>query len=213
MKSRQHSNKGTEKGSVMLEFALTALVLIPLFFGVVGVGLSLGNYIQVSQVTRDVAHIYARGVDFSEVETQDVAIRLTQGLGITRAGGNGVIILSRVITVTEADCEAANKKGNCPNQGETVFTQRLVLGNKALRPSNHGTPADGLLDGKGNIAAHNYLTNNTTVANGFKEQLIAAGVTQERGDVAFMVETFVETPSLAFLGAAAPDGLYCRFVF
>ena len=82
----------------MLEFALATLLYVPLTLGVVGLGMSLGSYITVVQTTRDAAHMFARGIEFSTDANKDLVVRLAAGLNITRTGGDGSIVFSKIIT-------------------------------------------------------------------------------------------------------------------
>ena len=61
----QHRRRANQKGNALVEFALVALVAIPLMLGTLFLGIAMGNNIQAIQISRDVAHMYAKGVDFS----------------------------------------------------------------------------------------------------------------------------------------------------
>src|SRR5271166_3131257 len=123
-----------EKGNALLEFAAVSIVVIPLFFGMVGAGIQLGRMNEAVQVCRDAAHMYARGVDFSQAANQNILVNLATGTGMTVNGGNGVVIMSQITQVYQADCTAANlTAGQCANLGQLVFISRLVTGNSGLR--------------------------------------------------------------------------------
>ena len=86
-----------KKAAAVLEFGIIISVLIPLLFGTIAFGVNLGNMLQAAQITRDIAHMYAKDVDFSTVANKNLAVSLVQGLGgMTVNGGNGVLILSQV---------------------------------------------------------------------------------------------------------------------
>ena len=213
-----------QSGSTILEFAICVPCLTALFFGTIGLGVMMGRYIQTVQVDRDVAHMYSDGVDFTQTTPQNIIIQdLALGTGMTAAGGNGVIIFSQIQTVYAADCTAAAVTP-CTNITLPVFTQRIVVGNSALRTSQFGTPASTLLDAKGNISASVYLSNsNSTVrTTGFEAQLdaaaSAAGLTspppvQPQGNIAYVVETFFQYPDIGFLGFNTAGGAYSCFIF
>ena len=94
-----------EKGSAILEFGIIISVLIPLLFGTIAFGVNLGNMLQSAQITRDIAHMYAKDVDFSTTANKNLAVSLVQGLGgMTVSGGDGVLILSQIRKVYLADC-------------------------------------------------------------------------------------------------------------
>jgi hypothetical protein len=190
-----------------------SIVIIPLLFGTVGVGVNMGTMVQAVQVSRDVAHMYARGVDFSQTANQNIAITLAPNSNITTTGGNGVLILSQITQVYQADCNAAGLTGTCTNLGQTVFTNRIVIGNSSLTSSRYGTPAPAIVDSAGNLAAADYLTNPTAVATGFSAVLTASGYTLGDGDVVYLSETYLSTPNLSFLGTQASNGVYAQSIF
>lgn len=216
--------KVTQCGSTLLEFAIVVPCLVTLFFGTVGLGIMMGRYIQVEQMARDIAHMYSDGVDFTQTTPQNIIVqKLGAGSGITATGGDGVVILSQVQTVYLSDCTAAGVSP-CTNQGLPVFTQRIVVGNSALKSSVFGTPSAGILDASGNIAPTVYLSNsNSSVrTSGFEAALDAAAVSaggsgtapaQPAGNTAYVVEVFVQYPDVGFLGWTTTGGAYTRFIF
>jgi hypothetical protein len=202
-----------ERGSAVVEFALVSIVIIPLFFGMVAIGMNMGQMIEAVQVSRDVGHMYADGVDFTQTANQNVAAMLATGTGMTATGGNAVIILSEVSQIYQADCDAGNHSSNCTNINQTVFVNRVIIGNSSLTASRFGTPAAGIVTSTGTIAANDYLTNASAVATGFAALLTAAGITLNQGDVTYVSETYFSTPSLSFLPSAAAQGVYARSIF
>jgi hypothetical protein len=205
----------SEKGNALLEFAAVSIVVIPLFFGMVGAGIQLGRMNEAVQICRDAAHMYARGVDFSLVANQNILVNLATGTGMTVNGGNGVVIMSQIVEVYQADCTAAGlTTGQCTNLGKLVFINRLVTGNAALRSSNYGTPPAGVIDSLGNIAASDYLTNsNVVVASSMSSELVNAGLTLNDGDIAYLTEFFESMPDLSFLGVGGSTGVYAKAIF
>jgi Flp pilus assembly protein TadG len=220
----RRSNRSKQKGSTIVELALVVPMLTLLFFGVVGLGIMMGRYVQAVTVARDVAHMYANGVDFSIAANQNIIInQLAQGTGITTNGGNGTIVMSRITTVYQADCDAAGFSNNCTNLNLPVFTQRLTLGDTTLRSSTFGTP--GSLDGQGNIAPSVYMknTDSSVRTTGFETAYDAAvqratGAAavvpaQPQGDNAYVVEVYFKYPDIAFLGWSTAGGAYAMFIF
>ena len=210
---RAHRNR-SEKGSAMLEFGLVVLLLVPLLFGTVGFGINLGNMLQSAQITRDVAHMYSRAVDFSLTQNKNIAVNLVQGMGgMTVNGGNGVLILSQVREVYLADCIAVGlSAGQCTNLGKRVFTNRIVIGNSSLRASNFGTPNATYVTADGSISSANYLTRTDLVATNFDDTVLP----QADGDVAFVVEGYFATPDMSFLTSGFAEGnagTYTRAIF
>jgi Flp pilus assembly protein TadG len=213
-----------QSGSTILEFAIVVPCLVLLFFGTVGLGVMMGRYIQAEQICRDIAHMYSDGVDFTQATPQNIIVQqLASGTGMTATGGNGVVILSQVETVYQADCTAAGVSP-CTNAGLPVFTQRIVVGNSSLRTSSFGTPSAGILDSSGNIAPSVYLSNSDSSVrtNGFEAALDAAEVSaggsgtppaQAQGEAAYLVEVFIQYPDIGFLGWSTAGGAYTRFIF
>jgi Flp pilus assembly protein TadG len=198
------------KGNSVIEFALVSVFIVPLMMGTVNVGMSLGRSIQVTQVSRDAGHMFVRQVDFSQTGNKQIIVRLSAGLGMTANGGNGVVILSRVMYVGEPECVAAGfTVATCPNYDMPVFTQRIVIGNVSKRASDFGTPAANILNGDGSISPANYLTNPTARLNNFN------GLLQlQAGELAYVSEAFFDAPEWSFPQTAFENtGVYSRTIF
>ena len=196
-----------------MEFALIAICAVPLFFGTVAMGVTIGRAVEATQVTRDVGHMYGYGADFTSAASQQLVTNLAQGFDLS-SGGNAVLILSQITTVFQADCTAAGVSP-CTNLGQPVFTQRVVIGNSSLATSAFGTPPSSYIDSLGNISAANYCAQASLVANGF-----GSVIAQNDGDVAYLTEGYFSMPDLSFLakGFMAPSststgGFYVRAVF
>ena len=114
--------KTSENGNAMMEFGLAMIFVIPILFATVAFGINLGNLLQSTQIIRDVDHMYAQGVDFSQTANQNIAVTLVQGMGgMTVNGGNGVLILSQIIQIYPGDCSAGGfTNAQCANLGKTV---------------------------------------------------------------------------------------------
>ena len=211
-------------GSTMTEFALVIPFIAVTFFGTVSFGIALGRYVQVVQVCRDLTHMYADGVDFTQAGAQAIAVQLAQGTGMTASGGNGVAILSRVRQIYNADCIAAGY-GSCPNSGLIVITQRLVIGNPALRASSFGMPNPAIVDAKGDISSSVYLQNTdaTVRTTNLAAMYTAAGQPGglAQGDSPWIVETFFTAPDISFLDfsyspnlkTSTSGGAYAKNIF
>lgn len=61
-----------QRGIAYIEFALSLMVLMPLFLGVIGLGLSMHRQLQTVQLVRDAGHMFARGIDFTLSGNQQV---------------------------------------------------------------------------------------------------------------------------------------------
>lgn len=211
--SEARTQRSGERGSTIVEFAAVSVVIIPLFFGMVAIGMNMGQMVEAVQVSRDVGHMYADGVDFSVTSNKNIAAALATGTGMTANGGNAVIILSEVTYIYQADCNAGNHSNDCTNINQAVLTNRIVIGNSSLTSSRFGTPAPGIVTSTGSIAANDYLTNTTAVASGFAALLTAAGVTLAQGEITYVSEAYFSTPSLSFLPSPAAQGVYARSIF
>jgi len=191
-------------GSTIVEFAFSLLLLIPLTIGVYVMGFNLTRGIQVIQVGRDVGHMFARGVDFSVPANQDIAVKLAGGLGLTRTGGDGTVIISKVYFIGHDQCAAGGLTDDqCTNINWPVFTKRIVVGDPAILVSAHGTPSSVLSDG----TVNNYLRDTTARANGF----IALMPNMGPGMDSYMVEVYFRSPGLRLDGG--PTGVYSRSIF
>ena len=153
----------------MVEFVLCmGLVWVPLFFGMLVLGFNLVRAMQVTQVCRDAAHMYAFGTDFSQSGSQNLLISLASGLNMTTTGGNGVIILSTITFADDLACQAAGlQSSNCPNYHQPVFTRRIVIGNQGIQTSAFGTPSASIVNADGTISLTNSVSDPSAVANGF----------------------------------------------
>ena len=202
----QPSQRRRQRGNELIEFALVATLLLPLLFGTVVVGLNLGRSIQVTQVSRDAGHMYARNVDFSAPANQALIERLAQGLDIHATGGSGVVILSTVTFIGQAQCTAAGlSSGACANLNYPVIINRIVIGNSSARSSAFGAPNPELIDGSGNV--DDYMTNTSARADGFNSVLAL-----QPGDLAYVSEVFASSSSYGMPGYQT-TGVYCRTVF
>jgi len=105
------------------------------------VGTNVDRTDQANQVSRDLASMYAQGMDFSIPANQKIAMRVASASGLEVDGGQAVLILSKIKVVREADC-GSTPILECANQGYPVITQRYVIGNGSLRTSSFGSPLD-----------------------------------------------------------------------
>lgn len=209
--SRKRARLAGQSGSTAIEFALVMICLIPLFFGTIAMGFTIGQAIEAIQVTRDTGHMYAEAVDFDSANAQQLVTQLASGFDLS-SSGNAVLIFSKIITVFTADCTSASVSP-CTNAGSAVFTQRQTIGNTSLKTSPFGTPPSTYMDSDGIIQAKNYLQQSTLVATGFTSL-----ITQSDGDIAYLVEGYFSEPDLSFLkpgytGSSGTGGIYARAIF
>src|SRR5689334_7847611 len=161
--------RATKRGSTMVEFTLSLLVLMPLLMGLSVIGINLLRAIQVNQFCRDIAHMFAYGVDFSPSGNQTLLVNLSQGLNVQTSGGNGVVILSIITYVADTDCKAAGLQANttsCPNLNQAVVVRRIVVGDSSKLTSHYATPRSGIVGSDGKITPANYLKETSVRALG-----------------------------------------------
>lgn len=163
--------KKRQSGQEVMEFALSALLMIPIFLGMFNTGMNLIRSIEVQSVTRDLDDLYIHGADFSSYSYQQLAQTLATGMNLqfpsfsassnqatnTGTSGDGIVWVSQVMYVgatTDPTCTAALPT-TCANANSFVFTQRIVFGNSnltTLKTSTLGTPTGATLSSSGVVA-------------------------------------------------------------
>ncbi len=175
------------RGSTLIEFVLAgSFIFMPLLVGTVSIGMSMIRSIQVTALNRDVGHLFASGVDFSQAANQNLLVKIAGDLNITPAGGDGVVILSEIVAT------GAN---------QAVIAQRLVVGNASLRASSYGTPD--MIDAGGNV---------TPDASATATNFTPAVMPMVQGQVAYVAETYFSTSDVSLAGLL-PHGIYVWAVF
>lgn len=202
----------SQRGSLAIEFALVMLVVVPLFFGTVVMGITIGRAEEATQVTRDVGHMYSEGIDFTTTAAQNLAAKLATGFDLTAGTGDTAMIFSQISTLFAADCTAASVNP-CTNDGQGVIKQRVSFGNTSLLTSAFGTPTSTFEDPEGNISAANYMQQSSCVATGW-----TSIITQNDNDVAYVLEAYYKMPDLSFLSSgysakSASGGFYARTIY
>jgi hypothetical protein len=207
------SGRFGRRGGSAVEFAMSTIFWVPLLVGTFSVGFKLVRADQVQEVCRDVGHMYAYGVDFSQDANKAIAVRLAQGLNLTATGGDGVILLSVMKMISSTDCTSSGyvpngttpNSTNCPNLNRIVISQRIIIGNTTLRASNFGTPNPTLVDSNGNILLTQQVSNVTLRAPSFGNLL-----TLTSGQFAYMAEVYFNS---ADLNGGTTNGVYARSIF
>ena len=183
------------RGTALIELGLIIFPMVLLLFGVTLVGLQLGQSVRCAQITRDAASMFVRGIDFTLENNQDVLVRLAQGMGMDKSGGKGVMIFTKVTWVPQSECTAAALS---PCNGDRhVITQRVVVGNSALRQSALGQPDSAEANG----LVLDFMQNSSAIANFPYMQLHA-------GETAYVTEGYFDTPEINFPGYHADPGVY-----
>jgi hypothetical protein len=168
---------------------LSAVFLVPLLAGIY---LSTGTNrrsVHANQVSRDLASMYAQGVDFSQPANQSIARRL-----LDPRDGKTLIILTRVRVVTASDCGSGSAA--CANSGYPVIVQRIVIGDPELHASTLGNPAS-VDRGNGNV--QNWATD-------VSARVTDPGVSLKAGEFGFAAEAFM-------CGLDDQSGVYARTLF
>lgn len=184
-----------ERGSTMIEFILvSSMFLVPLLVGIFTYGFAVLRSVEVVQITRDVGHMYSRGVDFSTQANQNLLSgQLSNGLNIAANSGNvtggstgyGVIVLSTFTSVA-ATC-------SCTNSGHIVVMRRIIIGNNTNYTTPYGSPNSGLITSTGDIT--NYSGDTSARADNFSNLM-----SMNSGDIAYLAESYFKAPDLAVPG-------------
>jgi hypothetical protein len=195
-------NNSRRRGTALIEFGLIVFPLILILFGVTVIGLQLGQSVRGSQITRDAASMYVRGIDFTLEANQDLLVRLAQGMGLAKTGGKGVLIFSKVTWVSQAQCTAA---GLSPCNGDRhVVTQQIIVGNVSLRASALGSPNSAGAQG----LVLDYMQNPTAIADSTVLAPLHLDAPEHAGDVAYVTEGYFDTPEIRIPGFERDPGVY-----
>ena len=176
-------------------YAVGAIFLVPLSIGVLLVSSSASQNDNAKEISRDVASMYAQGIDFSKSENRSIVLRAAEGLGVHIDQGQGVLILSKIRVVHDSDC-SSDQTTNCSNTGYAVVTQRYVIGNPALRPSSFGTPTK-VDAATGNV--RNWTSDPSARAQDFATRL-------KPGEFTYAAECYLTAPESRM-------GVYSRTMF
>lgn len=174
------------RGVTSIEFVLVATFFyVPLIVGTLTTGFSLVRGMQALELTRDVGHMFGKGVDFSIQSNQNIVVNeIGAPLGLTGNGGNvtggtlgsGAIVLSQVTQIGAAQCTS------CANLNHTVIARRIVIGNKTLYTSKYG---GAMTIDSSNGDVQNYMTDPSARADSFSNIL-----SLNAGEMAFLAESY-----------------------
>jgi len=218
-----------ERGQALLEFVFGMAFLIPLMLGVWVFGSRLVESQALTQITRDVGHMYSRGVDFTcpqctvtQTGPDGNAQTLASGFNLTPTG-TSVLILSQIQIETQAMCTAAVGTGACGNKNKAVFAEQIAIGNLNDGSSYFGTPTSGgtLTSATALPSALGYYTdptpaamaNSTWAAVNTSFTSVLDLSTIGSGTVAYMVEMINKTPTLSVPGMTGTPLIYSRSIF
>ncbi|MCX6623574.1 MAG: hypothetical protein NTY38_21420 [Acidobacteria bacterium] len=208
-----------QRGTWLLEFALCSVFIIPLFLATVGTGLSLSRAIQTTQLCRDAGHMFMDQIDFTNASNQKLIGRLAYGMGMTsdstgtiNTSGNGVVILSTIMMIGSVECANAGyaNTASCPNFNKLVITDRIVVGNSALRSSTFGTPSSSIITGDGSITMYNYCTNVSAVVT---SSTYATRLNLQAGQFTYVSEAYFISPELAGFNWTGATGVNSTYAY
>ncbi len=169
----------SQRGNVLVEFAILFPFLTSMLAGAFTIGMSLTKAVQCSQLCRNANVLMVRSIDLSTTANKQLLLRTGTGLGINVAGtnspdpnGKGTIILTKVLRVGDSSCYAGiiNWNGNpssCANHGQYVIAQRIVIGNTTRWASATGAAAGLSFNSKGEASEANIATNSSYKASNF----------------------------------------------
>lgn len=206
---RGTSRQKRESGSSIVEFALVATFLVSLLMGTFSVGMTLTRTVQAGIVSRDAGAMFMRYVDFTQTQNKNILVRLANGMGMTATGGSGVVIMTQITKIGNAQCTAGGlTAGNCPNNGQNVVVKRMVVGNPAVYTTTFGNPSSTLLGNQGMITSANYLTDVSVRAPAFSSVM-----TLNAGEFAYVAEAYFQTTAVSMPGYRDNTYVYQRNVF
>lgn len=181
-----------DRGSVLIEFALSSLVWMPLLLGTWLFGSTLIQAIQVAQLSRDSGHMFARGVDFTNAQNAALLARLSTVLTNSSGAYQGAIVLSEIEYITTTDCAAAGMTV-CPNNGKYVFTKLFMFGNASYAQTKLGNPGLNWIQNGTDIQPTTYLSNALLVAGNFAQYFPTTTI-----PLAYASEVTLEAPSIGW---------------
>lgn len=198
-----------QKGNAIVEFAIVSVFLIPLLFGTFSIGMSLTKTVQASIVSRDAGSMFMRYVDFTDPNNRNMLLRIANGMGITDTGGNGEVVLTKIMFIGANECALIGlTTSNCPNYNRNVVVKRVTIGNTTVYTSPYGSPNAGILQANGEITANNFLNDASARADNF-----ASVMSLNAGEVAHVSEAYFKTPEIDLPGYRGGTYVYQRNIF
>lgn len=198
-----------QRGNAIVEFALVAIFLVSLMMGTFSIGMTLTRSVQAGVVSRDAGSMFMRYVDFTLSSNKDILVRLANGMGMTTNGGRGVVIMTQLTKIGDAQCTAGGlSPGSCPNNGHNVVVKRVVVGNTSVYTTPYGNPDDDIIENDGTITAAHYLNDTSAQADAFSSL-----ITLNAGEFAYMAEAYFQTPEISMPGYRDNTYVYSRNIF
>jgi hypothetical protein len=215
----KRSAKRQQSGATIIEFTLALSFLIPLLIGTLVFGFRLVQAQEIDQITRDLAHMYSRGIEFNTSAASE-AVSLAGHFGLSSTG-NVALIFSTISLATTSDCQAYNSSNTCPNLGLPVFNEQIGIGNVTANASVFGTPvSSGTLPATTPAisgVSDDYSTTVTSAQQGGSSWALANGfsnvVTLSGTQIVYVVEMVDHTPALSVAGITGSPVVYSRAIF
>ena len=194
-----------ERGHSILEFAFVAFPTVLMLLGVVVIGIDLGRSVQVTEICRDAASMYVRGLDFSQTGNQQVLVRLGQNMNLQLTGGDGLVTLSKVMFIPDPSC-GTPPDPNCTT-GKNVLVQRIIFGNTTLPATHYPTAGTVTQDSLGNVS--NYTTDPNAVISNFSTSAFQL----KPNEISYVAETYFRTLDVSMAGFQSSPGIYAQSFF
>ena len=149
--SQTDGTNNDERGNAYIEFVLvTSFFFVPLVLGMITICIAVTRSFQVNQLTRDVGHMMANGVDFSQQKNQDLVVNdLANGLSMQSNCGKCHRRYYRQRRPGAVCLSSLTSSCGCTNAGHVVVVDRIIIGNNELYTSSFGSPAT--IDSNGNV--------------------------------------------------------------
>jgi hypothetical protein len=214
------------QGQTFIEFLFVMLWAVPFLLITLALGMNLIEGLEVIQLARDTASMYARKVDFTTDASKDMLDRIGNGLNLKTqdaTNSQATVVMSALTFMDTNACNTATANGcSCGNAGQWVFAQYLILpppgSSSPASQSQYGNPASAtnLADSKGVIQLCNstnhslsYASNAAAVATGFAARGITSwasppGFGLPSGQLVYLVEVTANGYSVPGLVDPAP---------
>ena len=200
---------GGERGVAVLEFALIALPMLIMMFGVVVIGIDLGRAVQVAQLARDADALFMRGAPMYSVSAQNFLIQLGQNMNLQASGGDGLITLSKIQFIPDPACGLPSDSTypNC-TIGANRLVQRITIGNTTITGSSTHFPTAGAVSYDSLDQVNNYLTDNNAIINNFATSLQLKPL-----EISFVAEAYFQTTEVSLGSIQTSPGIYAQTFF
>jgi len=214
------------QGQTFIEFLFVMLWAVPFLLITLALGMNLIEGLEVIQLARDTASMYARKVDFTTPGSQAMLDRIGNGLNLKTTdstNSQATVVMSAMTYMDTNACNTAVAAGcTCTNSGNWVFAQYLILptpgSNSPASQSQYGNPGSvsGLANSSGVISICNssnhslsYSSNAAAIATGFAARGItswnsSAGYGLPSGQLVYLVEVTANGYQVPGLVNAAP---------